>query len=73
MPWPVGSANFAVTGVDKFLDGLVEIGIVRDLQALAFRGMVEAFARPDDGLDDFGLTIETEEDGSVLVNDQRIQ
>lgn len=72
-PWPVGSANFAVTGVDKLLDGLVEIGIVQDLQALAFRGMAEAFARPDDGLDDFDLTIETGEDGSVLVNDQRIQ
>lgn len=73
VPWPVGSAHFAVTGVDKLLDGLVEIGIVQDLQALAFRGMVEAFARPDDGLDGFGLTIETGEDGSVLVNGQRVQ
>ena len=72
-PWPVGSMDLTVTGVDKLLDALVEIGIVQNLQALAFRGMVEAFARPDEGLDEFGLTIRTGEDGSILVNDQRIR
>lgn len=72
-PWPVGSVHLKVTGMDKLLDGLVEIGVVQDLQALAFRGMVEALAWPGDGPDDFGLTIGTGEDGSVLVNDQRIQ
>ena len=72
-PWPVGSMDLTVTGVDKLLDGLVKIGVVQDLQALAFRGMVEALARPDEGLDDFGLTIKTGEDGSVLVNGQRIR
>ena len=72
-PWPVGSVNLKVTGADRLLDGLVQLGFVQDLQALAFRGMVEALARPGDGPDDFGLTIETGEDGSVLVNDQRIQ
>ncbi|MDE0521237.1 MAG: hypothetical protein OXH79_04695 [Boseongicola sp.] len=72
-PWPVGSADLTVTGLDKLLDGLVKVGIVQDLRALAFRGMVEALARPDEGLDDFGLTIKTGEDGSVVLNDQRIR
>ncbi len=72
-PWPVGSANVAVTGAGKLLDGLVAIGILRDIQALGIRGMLEALARPGDGPDDFDLTIETREDGSVLANDQRIQ
>lgn len=72
-PWPVGGVSLTVTGADKLLDGLVQLGFVQDLQALALRGMVEALARPGDTPDDFGLTIETGEDGSVLVNDQRIQ
>ena len=72
-PWPVGEVKLTVTGAGKLLDGLVQLGFVQDLQALAFNGMVEALARPGDTLDDFGLTIETGEDGSVLVNGQRIQ
>ncbi|MYF88335.1 MAG: hypothetical protein F4186_02500 [Boseongicola sp. SB0676_bin_33] len=72
-PWPVGAAELAVTGAGSLLDGLTELGLVPNLQALGIRGMLEAIARPGDGPDDFGLTIETGEDGSVLVNGQRIR
>ena len=72
-PWPVGSAELTVTGAGRLLDGLVELGLVPDLQALGIRGMLEALAQPGDGPDDFGLTIKTGEDGSVVANGQRIQ
>lgn len=72
-PWPVGSANLAVKGAGRLLDGLAELGFVSDVQALGLRGMLEALARPGDGPDDFGLAIETGEDGSVLANGQRIK
>ena len=72
-PWPVGSVDLTFTGVDKLLDGLVNTGFVPDLRALAFRGMLEALAQPGDGPDGFGLTIETGEVGSVVVNGQRIR
>ncbi len=72
-PWPVGRADLTVTGDGTLLDGLAELGFVQDLQALAIRGMLQALARPADGPDDFGLTIRAREDGSVLVNGQRIR
>ncbi len=72
MPVPVGSVNLDLKGAFGLIDKLIGMGLVQSDQAIGFKGMLAAFARPV-GEDHFASKIEVTPDGAVLANGQRIR
>lgn len=73
MPAPSGQADFTLTGANKLLDTLVNMGLVPEDQAQGMRMMTGMFARPGDGEDTLVSEIVVTEDGQVLANGQRLK
>ena len=73
MPAPSGQADFTLTGANKLLDTLVNMGLVPEDQAQGMRMMTGMFARPGEGEDTLVSEIVVTEDGQVLANGQRLK
>lgn len=73
MPLPVGKIDINVNGINGLVDGLVKIGVLNEADAGQFKMMQASFLKPGEEPDSGNATIEMREDGSVFVNDQRVQ
>lgn len=72
-PVPVGTADVAVSGATKLLDGLVATGLMAEEDVAGARMMMGAFMTPGAEPDSLTSKIEAKADGQILVNGQRIQ
>ncbi|QQA43067.1 DUF2125 domain-containing protein [Pelagovum pacificum] len=72
MPKPIGSATLAATGVNALLDRLITIGLVSESDAMGARAGIAMIAEAtgDDALE---TTVETTDDGQLIVNGQRMR
>ena len=73
MPAPTGFVDMELTGGNKLIDTLVEMGLLPEEQAMGARMMLGLFARPGDGPDKLVSKIEVKGDGSISANGQRIR
>ncbi len=71
MPMPNGSVNVTLEGAQGLANALVELGLVDQMQAGMFMGMVMAFAKAE-GDDKFTSEITVNEQG-IFANGQPIQ
>ncbi len=72
MPRPEGSVTVNLTGGNKLIDTLVDMGMIPSDQAMGARMMMGMFARTV-GDDELTSTLEVNSQGHVLANGQRIQ
>ncbi len=72
-PVPSGVIDLNMTGANALIDGLVNIGLIPEDQAMGARMMLGLFARPGSGPDNLTSKIELGRDGSVTANGQRIK
>ncbi len=72
IPKPIGEANLTLTGANKLIDTLVNMGLVPQEQAMGARMMMSMFAQPA-GDDALSSRIELNEQGHILANGQRIR
>ncbi|WP_212522984.1 DUF2125 domain-containing protein [Actibacterium sp. MT2.3-13A] len=73
MPAPSGQAAFTLSGANKLLDTLVNMGLVPQDQAQGLRMMTGMFARAGEGEDTLVSEIVITDDGQVLANGQRLK
>lgn len=74
MDQPIGKINATYEGVNGLLDALVEMGLFGPEDAMGYRMMMSAFAKPVDGSDDkLSTELEFKEDNQIFANGQRIQ
>jgi hypothetical protein len=73
LPAPSGQANFMLTGGNKLLDTLVNMGLVPEDQAQGLRMMTGMFARPGEGEDTLVSDIEFTDDRHVMVNGMQMK
>ena len=73
MPQPEGTANLAITGINRLIDALVGMGMIPEEQAMGARMMLSLFAKPGETEDSLVSTIEFKADGSIYSNGQRIK
>lgn len=71
-PSGAGTLDFTLTGANRLIDTLVEMGLLPDEQAMGARMGLALVARPA-GDDILESRIELREDGSVHANGQRIK
>lgn len=71
---PVGKINATYEGVNGLLDSLVAMGLFSQEDAMGYRMMMGAFAKPVEGSDDKMTTdLEFKEGNQIFANGQRIQ
>lgn len=68
MPAPDGVINLALSGGNKLLDALVNVGLLPQDQASMARMMTGFLARPGEGPDTLVSEIEIRPDGTILAN-----
>jgi len=73
MPAPSGQANFMLTGGNKLLDTLVNMGLMPEDQAQSLRMMTGMFARPGEGEDTLVSDIVITDDRRVMVNGMQMK
>lgn len=72
-PAPTGDANLKIVGLNKLLDTLLSMGIVKENQMLPVRLGLGMFTVVGDGEDTLVSHIETTSDGHVLANGKRLK
>ena len=72
MPRPEGEINLNLTGANKLIDTLINMGLLPQEQAMGARMMMGLFAVPN-GEDSLTSKIEVNEQGQVLANGQRLR
>lgn len=73
LPRPIGGVDLALTGGYGLLDKLVQMGFVKEQDAMGARMMIGMFAIPGEGEDSLTSKVEINEQAHILVNGQRIQ
>ncbi len=73
MPRPEGSLNVTVNGANGVIDKLIQMGFLKEEDAMGARMMLSMFSVPAGGEDELKSTIEITEQGHVLANGQRIK
>lgn len=73
LPRPVGALNLQVSGANGLIDKLIQMGLVREQDAMGARMMMSMFAVPGSAPDTMSSTIEVNEQGQVFANGQRIK
>lgn len=73
LPQPAGVADLMLTGGERLLDGLVQIGFVDPSQAMMAKMMVGAVATPGPEADTLSSHIELLPDGSVVANGRKLR
>ncbi len=72
LPLPVGAVDLDLKGAYGLIDSLSTMGLLKDKQAMGFKGMLGAFAKPA-GEDHLTSRIEVTEDGAITANGQRLK
>lgn len=72
LPRPEGDASFEITGLNKLLDNLVEMGLVPEQDIMGPRMMMGMFARAT-GDDQMAIDVEVAPNGQVSVNGNRVR
>ena len=72
-PRPIGAADFKLTGGNALLDGLIQMGLVGDDEAMGARMMMGIFTVAGPGEDELNSRLEVTEDGQVIANGQRLR
>ncbi len=70
---PIGAADLSLVGGNKLIDSLVAMGLLPEDQAMGARMMLGLLAVPGNAPDTLNSRIETNEQGHILANGQRIQ
>ncbi len=73
LPRPTGVANLMLTGGNALLDKLVQMGLLKQEDAMGARMMVSMFAVPGAGEDVLESKIEINDQGHIMANGMRIQ
>jgi len=73
MPAPTGSAHFFMTGLNGVLDGLVNLGLMKNDEVFAMRMGMGMFAVAGDSDDTLVSDIEVLPDGQIMANGKRIR
>lgn len=73
LPAPEGSVDLRLTGADRLIDTLIDMGLLPQDQAMGTRMMMGLFAVPGEDEDTLTSTIEFRPDGQILANGQRVQ
>lgn len=70
---PVGTLNARMEGINKLIDTLVAMGLVKQDEVQGYRMMLAMFTKTTEGSDVMTSAIEFKEDGSVFANGQQIK
>ncbi|AXC48892.1 DUF2125 domain-containing protein [Paracoccus suum] len=70
---PVGTLHARMEGINKLIDTLVAMGVVKSEQVQGYRMMLAMFTKTTEGSDVMTSDIEFKEDGSILANGQQIK
>lgn len=73
MPAPKGAIDLKMFGLNKVMDTLVQIGLLKEDQAFGARMGLGLFTVAGDGEDTLVSHIETTDDGHVLANGKRLK
>jgi len=72
-PRPTGSVNLQLVGANGLIDGLIQMGLLAEEDAMGARMMMSMFTVPAGAEDTLNSTLEVNEAGHVLANGQRIR
>lgn len=73
VPKPTGKADIQLVGANGLMDKLIQMGLMKEEDAMGARMMMGMLAVPGDGEDTLKSTIEINEEGHVMANGQRLR
>ena len=73
LPRPEGTAYLTLSGANALIDRLIQMGLIKDDEAMGFRMMLGMLTVPGNAPDTLTSTIEINAQGQILANGQRIK
>lgn len=72
-PMPIGTSNLKLVGANGLIDGLIQMGLLKEQDAMGARMMMGMMAVPGEGDDTLLSTIEMNDKGQIFANGQRLK